>query len=52
MDDVKTQGPDHGLPAGAFMGERPGQSQPTPAANRRHEGLKLPLFGTHDTSLP
>src|SRR5216683_1562225 len=42
MDDVKTKGPDHGLPAGAFMGESPRQSQPTPAANTLREGLKLP----------
>src|SRR5258708_13733801 len=34
------------------MGEAPGQSQPTPAAKTDREEPKLPLFGTHDTSLP
>src|SRR5260370_40240570 len=32
------------------MGEAPGQSQP--AAKTGREEPKLPLFGTHDTSLP
>src|SRR5665647_3147933 len=45
-------GPEQGLPVGAFMGESPLQSQPRPAAKTRREGLKLPLFGTRDTSLP
>jgi hypothetical protein len=41
-----------GSQLGAFMAESHQQSQPTPAANTRSEGLKLPLFGTRDTSLP
>ena len=52
IDDAETQDPSHGLPVGRFMGEAPLQSQPTEAANMGRDGLKLPLFGTHDTSLP
>jgi hypothetical protein len=52
MDDAETADPFTGSPVRAFMGESPRQSQPTEAANPRREGLKLPLFGTHDTSLP
>src|SRR5258706_14925593 len=52
IDDAETQDPSHGLPVGRFMREAPRQSQPTEAANMGRDGLKLPLFGTHDTSLP
>src|SRR5260221_14231879 len=38
--------------SGAFMGEAARQSQPTTAAKNRPQSPKLPLFGTHDTSLP
>ena len=40
------------LPVGAFMTESPRQSQPRPAPNPGRDRLKLPLFGTRDTSLP
>lgn len=44
-------GADGELPVGAFMGESARQSQPRrPLIPGRH-GLKLPLFGTRDTSL-
>src|SRR3954463_3631991 len=36
----------------AFMEESTGQSQPSRAVNTPRAGLKLPLFGTHDTSWP
>ena len=49
---LKPKDPISGSRLGAFMGEAPRQSQPTEAANMRRDGLKLPLFGTHDTSLP
>ena len=49
---LKPGGPITGSPVGAFMAESALQSQPTAAANRRPEGLKLPLSGTRDTSLP
>ena len=52
MDDAETKDPITGSPVGAFMAESALQSQPTGAANRRPEGLKLPLSGTRDTSLP
>ena len=49
---LKPEDPIYGPRSGAFMGEAPRQSQPTEAANIRRDGVKLPLFGTHDTSLP
>ena len=52
MDDVKTAGADGGPRVGRFMGESARQSQPTQIANIRRFALKLPLFGTRETSLP
>jgi hypothetical protein len=52
MMTLKPRTRSSGSRSGAFMGEAPRQSQPTQAANMRRDGLKLPLFGTHDTSLP
>jgi hypothetical protein len=49
---LRPKDPFTGSRSGAFMGEAPRQSQPTEAANTLPQGLKLPLFGTHDTSLP
>jgi hypothetical protein len=49
---LKPKDPITGSRSGAFMGEAPRQSQPTAAANTRYKVVKLPLFGTHDTSLP
>lgn len=45
-------GADGELPVGAFMTESPRQSQPRQRPNTGLKGLKLPLFGTRDTSLP
>ncbi|SHL72588.1 hypothetical protein SAMN05444159_6654 [Bradyrhizobium lablabi] len=52
MDDAENLRTRSGSRSGAFMGEAALQSQPRPAANTRPKGPKLPLFGTHDTSLP
>jgi hypothetical protein len=49
---LKPRDPITGSPVAAFMAESTLQSQPTGAANPRPPGLKLPLSGTRETSLP
>ena len=41
-----------GRPVGAFMGEAPWSVNQRKAAKTVAKEAKLPLFGTHDTSLP
>src|SRR3984957_19613413 len=49
-DDVRTQGPDHGLPVGRVYAGR-AMAKSTKAEPKYRWGLKLPLSGTRETSL-